>query len=161
MEQLATIAVAIAMALGLAMTVVPVIPGLLIVWLGAAAYGLTVGFGTTGGWLFAAITLCALAGFAASFLLPARGGIAAGAPSGLLLASGLGAVVGAIVLPVLGLPLGGLAGAWLRARLATGQAQEATRVVIGMLRGMGLAALAELAAGSVMVALWIGWVLVG
>ena len=62
--------VALAMAVGVAGTVVPLVPGLGLVWLAALAYGLVDGFGVVGSIVFVTISAMAVVGFAAAAIRP-------------------------------------------------------------------------------------------
>lgn len=149
------------MVLGLVGTVVPVWPGLGVVWAAGLVYGVVAGFGAVGAVAFTVMTVLAIAGTVATVVLPHRGGAARGAPTSSLLAGLVGAVVGVVVLPVLGLPLGALAGVWLAEMARLGDAARAWRATLGVLRGFGLGVLVELGLGTVMIACWVVWVVVG
>ena len=62
--------VALAMAVGVAGTVVPLVPGLGLVWLAALAYGLVDGFGVVGSIVFVTISAMAVAGIVAGIAVP-------------------------------------------------------------------------------------------
>ena len=160
MGTLGTFAVGLAMALGIALAVVPVAPGLLVIWLAAAAYGIGTGMDGPAWLAMSVITVLGVGGFAAALVLPGRGASTRGAPTSTLAAGVAGAVVGAVVLPVLGLPIGGVVGILLAEWQRQGQLDAAWQVTIGVLRGLGVAALVQLLAGCAMVATWIVWVLV-
>jgi uncharacterized protein len=149
------------MLVGLFGTVVPLWPGLLVIWVTGLVYGLSAGFGTVGLAAFGVMTALAIAGTVAKVVLPHRGGRAGGA-SGTSLAAGLaGAVVGAFVLPVVGIPVGAVAGVYLAERVRVSDPSEAWPATVGVLKGFGLGALVEFSLGVVMIATWAGWVLVG
>lgn len=150
--------IAVAMAAGLIGTVVPVLPGLVLIWGAAVVYGLIAGFGGVGIAAFAVITLLLGIGMAMAYVLPKRAGQRGGAAKSSLRMGMAGAVVGFFVIPVVGLPIGGAAGVLLGEynRLHDWPAAwAATRTVLG---GFGLAVLAEFTAGVAMVATWAGWV---
>jgi len=153
--------VALAMAVGVAGTVVPLVPGLGLVAAAALVYGVVEGFGTVGTVAFVAILALAAAGTAAGIVLPHRAAGGAGASRSSLLVGAAGAVVGFFVVPVVGLPLGGVLGIYLAERGRTGDHDAAWRTTGAALRGFGLAALAQLGAGLLMVAVWVAWVLAG
>lgn len=159
MEALGTVAVAVAMVLGLALAVVPVAPGLLVIWLAAVAYGVGTGMDGPAWPALGVITALGIGGFAAAMVLPGRGASTRGAPGSTLAAGFAGALVGAVVLPVLGLPIGGVAGIWLAERRRQGSGDAAWQVTVGVLRGLGVAALVQLLAGFAMVTAWFGWAL--
>jgi uncharacterized protein len=152
---------AVAMAIGVAGTVLPLVPGLGLVIAAALVYGIVEGFGTTGTVAFAVIVTIGAAGIAAGFVLPHRAAGGAGAPRHSLLLGAVGAVVGFFAVPVVGLPLGGAIGIYAGERMRTQDAAAAWRTTQATLKGFGLAALTQLATGLVMVVVWVVWVIAG
>lgn len=153
--------VALAMAVGLIGTLLPIVPGLPIVWAAALVYGLATEFDAVGWVAFGAITALAIAGIVAGFVLPHRRVSAGGAPASTVAAGvGLG-VVGFFVIPVVGLPLGAIAGVLLAERARTGDWSIAWATTKNLVIGFGIGALVELVAGLAMVACWIAWVVLG
>jgi uncharacterized protein YqgC (DUF456 family) len=152
--------VAVAMAVGLVGTIVPVVPGLVLIWAAALGYGIAEGFGGPGAFLFGVITIVGLGGVVAGIVLPNRAAGAAGAGRwSLLLGAALG-VAGFFLVPVVGLPLGGALGIYLGEHLRTRDPAVAWRATVATLKGFGLAAAAQFGAGLAMVLLWLGWVIV-
>lgn len=151
--------VAVAIAVGIAGTVVPLVPGLGLVAAAALVYGLVEGFGVVGGIAFGIIVALAVAGSAAGIVLPRRAAGGAGAPRSSLLVGALGAVIGFFAVPVVGLPLGGAAGIFVgELARSGGDRSVAWRTTWATLKGFGLATLVQLAAGLVMAVVWIVWV---
>jgi len=146
------------MLVGLASLLIPIIPGLLIIWLAGLGYGLLAGFGTWGPWLFGLITLLALAGAVVDNLFMAAGAKIGGASWWSVLAASVLALVGLFAFP----PLGGLIGAFLGIMLAeyyrVRDWQKAWAATKGMAAGCGGAVLARLAIGAVMIGAWGLWV---
>ncbi|NHC46228.1 DUF456 domain-containing protein [Motilibacter aurantiacus] len=145
--------VALAMLVGLVGVLVPVLPGLAVIW----AAGLVWAWLEDGvaPWLvLAAVTAVLGAGTTAKYVLPARALRGSGAPTSTVLAGAALGVVGFFVLPVVGLPLGFVGGVYLaeQARLRAPRAAWASTVVT--LKGIGIGVLLELAAGLVAVGLW-------
>ena len=153
--------VALVMAVGVAGTVVPLVPGLGLVVAAAAGYGLAEGFGDVGLLAMVVIVVLALAGTAAGVVLPSRAAGHTGASRASLLAGAVGAVIGFFAVPVVGLPLGGAAGIYLAERLRSGDGATAWRSTRATLKGFGLGALAQLAAALAIVLTWVGWVVAG
>lgn len=152
-------AVAVAMAVGIAGTVVPVVPGLVLVAGAALTYGIVEGFGTVGVVAFALIVAVGLAGEVAGFVIPQRAARAGGAPRSSILLGVAGAAIGFFLVPIVGLPLGGVVGIYLGERTRSGDADAAWRATRATIRGFGVAALLQLAAGLLMAAIWVAWVL--
>lgn len=153
--------VALVMAVGVAGTVVPLVPGLGVVVAGAALYGLSAGFGGVGVVAMVVIVAVGVAGTVAGLVLPARAAGRAGAKRGSLALGLVGAVVGFFVVPVVGLPLGGVVGVYLGELRRTGDGHAAWRTTRSTLRVLGVSALVQLGAGIAMVLTWAGWVLAG
>lgn len=141
------------MAIGLVGCLVPVIPGVLVIWIA----GLVWVFNTTGTvrWVvLAVLTLLALLGSVAKFILSGRAAIDRGAAGWILMSAIAGGIVGAVVLPLFGFIPGAVAGVLIgeRARLGSwGPAWVSTKsVLLSYGIGMGL----ELLSGILMVATW-------
>ncbi len=130
---------------GLVGVVVPVLPGGLLI--GLAMLGWAVAVGTGLAWLVAAVGCTVLlVGAVVKYAVPGRRMHRQGVPVRRTLAAGvvLG-VVGFFVVPVIGLPLGFVAGIYLSElqRLGPDRAWPATKTA---LRGVGLAVLIEVTA---------------
>lgn len=153
------LAVGAAMAVGIAGTVIPVLPGLVLVWGAALLYGLASGFGWTGWAAMTLITALGVTGLVAAVRIPHRSAASIGR-SGQLLGLAL-AVAGFFLVPVVGAPVGFAVGvllaAWWRSR-EWPVAWAGTRVTIkALLAASGV----QLACGVGMAAVWGVWVLVG
>ena len=153
MSPAAELLVLLVMLVGLVGVVVPVWPGLLLIW-GAGVVWAWVG-GGPGHWAVAAVLTVLLAvGTVTKYALPARRASGAGAPRQTLVVGAVAAVAGFFVIPVVGFFVGGVAGVYLaeRARLTThAAAWRSTRAV---LLGIGIGVLVELVTGVLMVAIW-------
>jgi len=151
--------VGVAMAVGLVGTVVPIVPGLTLIWAAALGYGLGEGFSGAGALIFGAITVVGLVGEVAGFVLPKRAAGAAGAGRWSLLLGVAAALAGFFLVPVVGLPLGGALGIYVGEHLRTRDPHVAWRATTATLKGFGLAAIAQFACGLTMVLFWLGWVI--
>lgn len=158
---LLVVAVAAAMAVGLLGTIVPMMPGLAIIWVAGVVYGVADGFGTLGIAAMASMTLMLGLGLAASYALPHRAGVLAGAGRASLRLGIAGAVVGFFVIPVLGLPIGALLGVLVGEQRRLGDWSRAWVATRSVAIGFGLGALAEFGAGVLMVIAWVVWVRMG
>jgi hypothetical protein len=146
------------MLVGLIGLVVPIFPGLLIMWLAALGYGIAAGFETLGIVLFAFISLLALAGSLADNLLMGAGARRGGASwLSIFVALSVG-ILGTILFPPVGgliaAPLAVLALEYYRLRDWT----AARQAVFGMAKGWGLSLAARLVIGFLMMGLWWIWV---
>jgi len=142
------------MLVGLFGLVIPIFPGVTIIWLAALGYGLAAGFGPTGTWVFAAITVLMVIGVTIDNILMARGAHQGGAAWSSIALALLGGLVGTYLWP----PIGGLIAApvllvgaeYLRKKNMSA-AWEAAR---GYLWGCGWAFFVRFGLGVIMIALW-------
>lgn len=151
------IVVAAVMLAGLVGTVVPIWPGLAVVWVAGLFYGVVAGFGSFGAVAFGAMTALAIGGTVAKFALPARTGARQGARGATLASALLGALVGAVVFPAFGFLVGAVAGLWVAERGRLGDGHAALQSTVGIIRSLGVGILTELVLGTVMLALWVAW----
>jgi len=151
---------AVVMALGAVGTVVPLLPGLALIWAAGLVYGLAEGFGAPGTVAFAAMTGLAAAASIAGWVVPKRRASGAGAGRASVWLGITGAVVGFFAIPVVGLPLGGVLGIYVGEHLRTRDPAAAWATTRATIIGFGVAALVQLAAALAMIVVWIAWVLV-
>lgn len=152
---------ALVMAVGAAGTIVPLVPGLSLVWAAGLVYGLVEGFGAVGAGAFTAMTVLAVAATAAGYLVPKRRATGAGAARATVWLGVAGAVVGFFAVPVVGLPVGGVLGIYVGERLRTRDAVAAWQATRATIVGFGIAALVQFGAALAMIAAWVVWVLAG
>lgn len=144
--------VALAIAVGLAGILVPVLPGSLLV--GAAVLVWAVERGDGSGWVVLALCLALLVvGTAVKYLVPGRRLQRAGVANITLLVGALAGLVGFFVVPVVGLPLGFVLGVYVAQwrRLGHDQAWPAT---VHALKAVGLGIAIELIFAVLAAATW-------
>jgi len=144
---------------GLIGLVVPVFPGLLVMWLAALGYGIVTRFETVGIIIFILLTILMLVGSAVDNLIMgagARKGGAAWLSIGVALAAG---VIFTLIFP----PIGGIIAAPLAVLLLEyirlRDWQKAWQALKGLATGWGLAYFVRLGIGIVMMVLWWAWAL--
>jgi len=146
--------VLLVMAVGLAGVLVPVLPGLLLIWGAGIFWAWADGGGSR--WAVAVfLTVLLVAGSVAKYTLPARSASGAGAPRRTLVLGVLGAVVGFFVIPVAGLLVGGVGAVFLAELRRLGAPTPAWRSTRAVLVGVGVGILVELATGVLMVWIWV------
>jgi uncharacterized protein YqgC (DUF456 family) len=160
-EGLVIFLVALAMAVGIVGTVVPVVPGLVLVWGAALVYGILEGFGAVGWTAFAVITVVAVLGAVAGMVLPHRAAGAAGASRWSVWFAFAVGVVGFFVIPVVGVPVGTVVGLFVAELYRTRTVADAWRSTLATLKGFGISTLVQMAAGLTMAVVWVAWVLLG
>ena len=160
-DTLLIVLVAIVMVVGVGGTVLPILPGLWLVWGAAVFYGLFAGFGPIGWVAIVFISGLAAAGTAASVYLPHRKAASVGVPWwGQILALAL-SVAGFFFVPVVGAPLGFALGVFLATTLTLHHIPGALAATWETLKGMLLTSGLQLAASLMMVAAWVLWVWAG
>jgi uncharacterized protein YqgC (DUF456 family) len=149
------------MLIGLIGVLVPILPDIILIWLGALAYGVLAGWGSMGGWLFAGITLLGVIGVLAEVWASSVGARVGGASLwGILGGLALG-LIGLIVLPPFGAVIGLLLGTFLVEAWRMRDMGQAARGTLGMGIGYGMSFVVKLLMGLGMIGLWVGWLLRG
>lgn len=150
------IAIAIAIAVGLAGIVVPVLPGSLLVLVAILVWASELGGSTA--WAFAAAAAAIIVlGNVVKYLLPGKR-LKATVPTSTLWVGALGALIGFFAIPVVGVFVGFPLGVYVaeRHRLGAGLAGRSTRQA---LKAVGVSILIELAAAVVATLVWVAGVL--
>jgi uncharacterized protein len=148
------------MAVGAVGTIVPLVPGISLVWGAGLLYGLARGFGAVGVVAFAVMTGLAVAATVAGYVVPKRRATSAGASGATVWLGVACAVVGFFAVPVVGLPIGGVLGIYAGERLRTGDTIMAWRATRATITGFGIAVLVQFAAALSMIAVWAVWVII-
>ncbi len=141
------------MFVGMAGVLLPVIPGVILIWAAALVWALQVE-GTLRWVVMVLLTLLAIVGAVAKYLVATKKMSAEGATTRTLLMGLAGAVVGFFLLPFFGLLLGGAIGVyvgeWVRLQSPSRAWWAAKRLLISL--GWGI--LIEFGAASAMIAIW-------
>jgi len=122
-----------------------------------AAFVWVIADGTDPGqwWVFGAVAVIAIVGQIIGSVLPARRASAAGAARLSLVAGAIGAIAGAIFIPIVGAfigwPLGVLAAEWLRDRDGSAAVASTRAPIVGLVHGAAI----QFSAGLVSVAIWV------
>jgi uncharacterized protein YqgC (DUF456 family) len=139
--------------------VLPLLPGLFIIWVAALGYGLVAGFGTLGWIMFAILTVLMIAGSVVDNVLMGRSAHKEGAPWWVILVAMVAAIVGSFVIPI---PIiGGILAAlgtlfvieWIRRK----DWHKALVSLKGMAFGWGWAFVIRFIIGMIMIGLWLIW----
>lgn len=152
--------VGLTMVVGWLSLLIVIVPGLVIMWVGALGYGIATGFGTTGWIIFAIMTVLMIVGSLIDNFLMGASARQKGASWWSLGAAWVGAIIGTVVLP----PIGGLIFALLALftveyfRLKdTKQAFDSST---SLATGCGWSVGVRLAIGFIMMILWVLWAFV-
>jgi uncharacterized protein YqgC (DUF456 family) len=147
----------LSMLVGLLGLIIPIFPGIVVIWLAALGYGVASGFSTLGIVLFILITLLMIIGVTVDNLLMGVEARQRGAPWPTLVAGSVAGILGTFLLP----PIGGLITAPLLILLLEyrrrGDWQSAFQTLRSLALGWGKAFLARFAIGVLMVSFWLIW----
>ena len=148
-----------AIVIGVVGTVVPLLPGLALVWLAAFAWGFLTSFDTTGIIAMTIITILFGAGVYLSLRIPQKSAAAQGLSIrgtifGVVLAIGVG-----IVIPVIGIPVGFVLGVWIVRIAETGNARAAFDSALATTAALLRASAAQFGIGVTMGGVWLLWAL--
>jgi uncharacterized protein YqgC (DUF456 family) len=147
------------MLFGLFSLLIPVLPGLVIIWVPTLVYGLVTGFTWASGLVFALITLLMIAGSLVDNVIMGASARQQGA-SWVAIAVALGAgLLGSLVFPPFGGLIAALLGLFAVEFFRLQDLRKALESTRGMAIGCGWAALIRFGIGVVMIALWGGWVI--
>lgn len=149
------------MLVGMLGIVLPVLPDLPLVWVGALIYGLTFGWGKWGPWLFGFITLMGVVGVTSEIWVSGTGARKAGASLWGVLGGLLGGLVGLIFFTPIGAIVGMLAGTYVVEVIRLRDPERALQATLGMGLGYGASFGVKLISGGLMIASWLVWLLVG
>lgn len=151
----------VVMLLGVIGVAVPFVPSLTLICVAAIGYGFYVGFDTVGLVAVAVILLVTILSSIYTVFGPSKRASIAGANRWSIGLGIIGAITGFFVIPVLGFPLGGVAGVYLGERLQNKMHEQAMQATIATIKGIGVAIIVELGAALLCFGVWIAWVLVG
>mgnify|MGYP000987277655 CR=1 FL=1 len=148
------------MVVGWLSLLIVIVPGLVIMWVGALGYGIFTGFDTTGWIIFAIMTVLMVVGSLIDNFLMGASARQKGASWWSLGAAWVGAIIGTIVLP----PIGGLIFALLALFLVEyfrlKDSKQAFDSSTSLATGCGWAVGVRLVIGFIMLILWILWAFV-
>lgn len=150
--------VAVAILVGLAGIIVPILPGAVLI--GAAILAWAFHVDTRAGWVVLGISVAwLLAGAVLKYVVPGRRLSEAGVPNRTLWAGAALGIVGFFVIPVIGLFVGFVLGVYAaeRARLGAESADPSTKAA---LKAAGVSILIELVSGTAAAATWAAGVVV-
>jgi uncharacterized protein YqgC (DUF456 family) len=145
------------MLLGLVLLIIPIFPGITVIWVAALLYGFVAGFDTLGIIVLVIITLGMIAGVSADNLLMGAGARQGGASWLTIIVALIAGIVGMVLFP----PIGGFIAIplaiFLLELLRVREWRGAWRAIKGLALGWGLSFLVRFGIGLGMIAIWLGW----
>lgn len=145
---------------GIVGVIVPVLPGLLLCWASVLVWALLSDVGAERWVVLSLVTVWALLGLVIKYAWPGQRLKAAGIPTRTLLAGVAGALAGMVFIPVIGLPLGFVAGILAAEWVRFGDVAAAWPSTRQAVLGAGLAVLVELTAAAMILGTYLAGLIV-
>ncbi len=155
-----TVLTGLAIALGVVGTILPVLPGALLIG-GAVGVWAVIAQAPAAWWVLGAVTLLLAVGQVLKYLTAGRTMTTSGVPRRSLVVAGLLGIVGFFVIPLAGLPVGFVGGLYLAERARLGAGEGSRRSTAVALKAVGIAVLVELTSALLAAATWLVAVLNG
>jgi uncharacterized protein YqgC (DUF456 family) len=147
------------MIIGLLGLILPIFPGLVVIWVAGFGYGLISGFETPGWIFFTIITILMIVGSLLDNVIMAQQAHQKGASWLSVLLAMVFGVLGNFIVPVIGGLVGALLALFLAEWIRRKNWQEAMDATRGWAIGCGWAVGLRFLIGLLMIGLWILWVL--
>lgn len=154
MSGIALFAVALVIAVGLVGIVVPVLPGTILVLGGLLAWALAES--STTGWVaFGVAAAFLVAGQIVKYVVPGRHLARQQIPSTTMLIGAAGGIAGFFLIPIVGLPVGFVAGVFAAEEVRLRSLSRAWSATWAAIRATGLSILIELGAAMLATGVWV------
>ena len=137
--------------------IIPILPGLEIIWVAALVYGIIAHFDARGWIMFGIITLLMILGELAEHLLMGTKAHKGGAPWWVVLIVLVVAIAGNLVIPILGGILAGVLALFTIEYLRSQDSDKAWSATRGLLVGFAWGFVARFTAGLLMIGAWCVW----
>lgn len=137
-----------------------IVPGLVIMWVGALGYGIATGFDTTAWIIFAIMTVLMVVGSLIDNFLMGASARQKGASWWSLAAAWVGALVGTILLPPVGGLILALVALFMVEYFRVKDTKQAWQSSTSLATGCGWAVGVRFAIGFIMLILWVLWAFV-
>ncbi|MEJ5313464.1 MULTISPECIES: DUF456 domain-containing protein [Anaerolinea] len=147
------------MLFGLMGLIIPILPGLVIIWVAALVFGIVEGFSSAGWVFFAVMTVLMLVGSVIDNFIMGASARQKGAPWTTILVALVLGIVGSIVFPPFGGVIAALLGLFGLEYYRQRDWRKALDTTTGMALGCGSAVLIRAGIGVVMIILWLIWAL--
>ncbi len=161
MDTAITIVIGVIIAAGVVGTLIPILPGPILVWLATVVYGLLTGFDAVAWISLVVITALLMAAIYLGFRLPQQSAASEGLTLGTQLFAVALAVIGFFLIPIVGAAIGFVTGVWLVRYRQMSNVAAANRSTVMTLKAISKAAIAQFLCALGMAGVWGVWVLTG
>jgi len=154
MSPVGEVLIGLTMAIGLVGTLIPVLPGLVLVWIAGLTWAVLDGADKTHWIIFSVMTLVFLIGVGLSFYIPAKSTKDESAPKWTFLVASVFSIIGFFVIPIVGLALGFIFGVFICQLANSREFHRALRATGSTLKALGLVSLVHCACGIAIATTW-------
>lgn len=147
--------------IGVVGIIIPILPGMILVWLTLLAYAWVTDFEIITPWIFAVLTLVALVTGLASIWMPYLGAKKTGAAKRAIFLGFIGAIIGTFIMPLVGTVIGYAVGILIGELIKHRDLRVAIKASIGGVAGWGIATIIELAGALTILVVFVLVVLSG
>lgn len=145
------ILITLLMVVGMIGIIVPIMPGIFLVWMGVFVYVYRNGFEVISLPMFLFFTLIVLVSGTSDLWLPYLGARKTGASKRTFVFGLVGSIIGSIILPIIGTIIGYVAGVFVGEYHKRRDWQQAKRAGLGSLAGWGISTAVQLVAGLLII----------
>lgn len=156
-DEVMTLVVLLAMLVGLVGTLVPILPGILLMWSSAVLYAVIVGFDLVAVIVLLLITMLTVAAVVVGVIVPKRAATESGAATSSQIAAAIGGVIGFFAIPIVGVIVGALVGVGLAEWYDKRDWPAARASTIAIAKGFGVSALVQFGIGFLILIVWLPW----
>lgn len=156
-ELLVSIICAMALVVGLVGTLLPIVPGVPLMWFASFLYGVVVGYSPFGVVVMSVLTVLLALSLALGFVVPRKAAQATGARTRSQVVGVIFAVVGFFLIPVVGAVVGALVGVLVAEYFDKGSLPLAWSSTVAIAKGFGVGALLQFGVGFAMLLVWSTW----
>lgn len=149
------------MLVGVVGIIVPILPGMLLVWLTLLAYAWITEFAIINGWVFAILTLVALVTGLSNIWLPYLGAKKTGAAKRAIFLGFIGGIIGTFIMPLIGTVIGYAVGIIIGELLKHRDLRQAIKASIGGVAGWTISTVVEIAGALTVIIVFVLIVLSG
>ena len=158
-DSLLNIVILLTMLVGLLGLIIPIFPGLVIIWIGSLAYVLKTGFEFPAWLMFSILTVIMIVGSLLDNFVMGKQAHKQGASWLSIVLAILFGIVGAFIIPIIGGFLGAILALFIAEWIRRKNWRDAINATTGLAIGCGWAVVLRFILGVVMIALWGVWVL--
>jgi len=151
---LGEIVIGLVMAIGLVGTIVPVVPGVTLVWGAGLAWAILDGADLIHWSLLAIMTIFFVAAHVLSIYIPSKTTSGPKNPKWTFLFASLCAIVGFFIVPIIGVPLGFAIGVFIRQLIASREFHLALKATGNTLKALGVVVLIQCGCAIAIAATW-------